>query len=537
MVTLRKRVRSEEIHSNPKRAEEKNPSKKPAKRNEETIPSYEQSRDERIKENLLRMQKLGIIDLSQKLKCDIGSAKRPPKKIQIRKSSPPISAPPRRSSRLQSITPVSYTEVRPNQAEKSSWNGEISLKEGPLPEIYTEEHDKLLGNCKLSWELFEDGYGADGKRMYDPVNGKTCHQCRYGENVLEVNMNPNWVCPVCRGICNCSLCRLKRGWAPTGPLYKKVLSLGFKSVAHYLIQTRRSTANAEDPVPKHPSSAKRSLAFADAEDMNVESNDWDKELNSSDHHGSNQKIENKQAGRQTGLETVDNVGSGSELNIKIKHKARKPSLISPKLKNKHRSAKKSPGTPQRSLDSSGDFASESVPEPTVAPESILGCVSDVGSAFGSMVRIKRIARKSHMKPTAVLLLSSDGVVHFSLESEPKPTAVPQLSSDGVLHFQLESELKPTAVPQLSSDGVLHFQLEGKLKPTAVPQLSSDDVLHFQWESEPKPTAAPELSSDVACNVVSGSKPKAGVQHKARKASVAPSPDCIARRLRKRHNMS
>lgn len=47
-------------------------------------------------------------------------------------------------------------------------------------------------------------------------------RCRYGEHVLEANKNPNWICPVCRGICNCSLCRQAKGWAPTGALYRKV---------------------------------------------------------------------------------------------------------------------------------------------------------------------------------------------------------------------------------------------------------------------------------------------------------------------------
>lgn len=49
--------------------------------------------------------------------------------------------------------------------------------------------------------------------------------CRYGENVLEVNDNPDWICPVCRGICNCSRCRRVKGWAPTGQIYKKVDSI------------------------------------------------------------------------------------------------------------------------------------------------------------------------------------------------------------------------------------------------------------------------------------------------------------------------
>lgn len=69
---------------------------------------------------------------------------------------------------------------------------------------------------------------------------------RYGENVLEAKKNPNWTCPVCRGICNCSICRTKRGWFPTGNAYRKVVRLGYKSVAHYLIATQRSGANSGD---------------------------------------------------------------------------------------------------------------------------------------------------------------------------------------------------------------------------------------------------------------------------------------------------
>ncbi|RLM58852.1 hypothetical protein C2845_PM18G09440 [Panicum miliaceum] len=69
---------------------------------------------------------------------------------------------------------------------------------------------------------------------------------RYGENVLEAKKNPNWICPVYRGICNCSICRTKKGWFPTSCVYRKVVKLGYKSVAHYLIATQRASANSED---------------------------------------------------------------------------------------------------------------------------------------------------------------------------------------------------------------------------------------------------------------------------------------------------
>ncbi|CAN6372457.1 unnamed protein product [Urochloa humidicola] len=69
---------------------------------------------------------------------------------------------------------------------------------------------------------------------------------RYGENVLEAKKNLNWVCPVCRDICNCSICRTKKRWFPTGCAYKKAVRLGYRSVAHYLIATQRASASSDD---------------------------------------------------------------------------------------------------------------------------------------------------------------------------------------------------------------------------------------------------------------------------------------------------
>ncbi|GAV84688.1 zf-4CXXC_R1 domain-containing protein, partial [Cephalotus follicularis] len=239
---------------------------------------YDKLREKRIKENMEKMQKLGILGLSLKLKT---SNTTPPRrnvssfhkqKIPQRPFSAP--EPSRRSSRLQTLAPVSYSEFCKKKKGRSSKNREIRSQESSQPEIYTEEHCKLLGDCKTTWTLCVDGYGKDHKRIYDPVKGETCHQCRqktlgyhthcykcdmvqgqfcgdclymrYGENVIEANQNPNWICPVCRGICNCSLCRQAKGWAPTGLLYRKAIALGFKSVAHFLIQTRRSQPKSED---------------------------------------------------------------------------------------------------------------------------------------------------------------------------------------------------------------------------------------------------------------------------------------------------
>ncbi|CAJ2654353.1 unnamed protein product [Trifolium pratense] len=58
----------------------------------------------------------------------------------------------------------------------------------------TEEHETLLGDCETVWELYVVGYDEDG------------NQCRYGENVREVDYNPKWTCPCCREICSCNSC-------------------------------------------------------------------------------------------------------------------------------------------------------------------------------------------------------------------------------------------------------------------------------------------------------------------------------------------
>ncbi|KAL2903566.1 Cell division cycle-associated 7-like protein [Bienertia sinuspersici] len=145
----------------------------------EEISGYEQTRELRIKENRERLQKLGIFDLSLQLKSVV-STKRTPKAKFERKTplkSPSLTSPTpsRRSSRLQNAPPVTYTEPK---EEKTRRTRDIVLEEGAKPEFYTEEHEKLLGHTEMPWTFFVDGYRADGTRIYDPVNGKTCHQCR-----------------------------------------------------------------------------------------------------------------------------------------------------------------------------------------------------------------------------------------------------------------------------------------------------------------------------------------------------------------------
>ncbi|KAG8081727.1 hypothetical protein GUJ93_ZPchr0014g47547 [Zizania palustris] len=248
---------------------------------------YEREREARIRENMERLQKLGILDLASRFNQSSSGAggaggrgrgrrKAPvtPGSVVAHRAKPASPSPARRSLRLKSLDPVSYCEIRTKKDSDVEGGSSDLIEVGSKEEIYTEEHEKLLGTCVEPWTLFVDGYGKDGKRIYDQARGQTCHQCRqktlghrtscykcqivqgqfcgdclymrYGENVLEAKKNPNWICPVCRGICNCSICRTKKGWFPTGCVYRKVVSLGYKSVAHYLIETKHSSANPAD---------------------------------------------------------------------------------------------------------------------------------------------------------------------------------------------------------------------------------------------------------------------------------------------------
>lgn len=124
-------------------------------------------------------------------------------------------------------------------------------------------YDPILGICchfcrqkKLCGE--EDCKRCGDSDMDQPCLGKTdcsiCHssngvlcrgclKVRYGEEMEDVRANKEWICPHCteeKGInpywiCNSSLCLKKRKMAPTGIAIFRAREMGFKSVAHLLM--------------------------------------------------------------------------------------------------------------------------------------------------------------------------------------------------------------------------------------------------------------------------------------------------------------
>ncbi|KAM8857032.1 cell division cycle-associated protein 7a [Synchiropus picturatus] len=120
----------------------------------------------------------------------------------------------------------------------------------PVEDITEAE---LLGICNYVKE-----------KVYNSSTGSTCHQCRqktvdtktccrnpdcvgvrgqfcgpclrnrYGEEVRDALLNPDWQCPPCRGICNCSFCRARDGRCATGVLVYLAKFHGYDNVHSYL---------------------------------------------------------------------------------------------------------------------------------------------------------------------------------------------------------------------------------------------------------------------------------------------------------------
>ncbi|XP_075685592.1 cell division cycle-associated protein 7 [Rhinoderma darwinii] len=107
------------------------------------------------------------------------------------------------------------------------------------------------------------------EKVYNKATGTTCHQCRqktidtktncrnhecmgvrgqfcgpclknrYGEDVKIALLDPEWKCPPCRGICNCSFCRQRKGRCATGVLVYLAKYHGYDNVHAYLNSLKR----------------------------------------------------------------------------------------------------------------------------------------------------------------------------------------------------------------------------------------------------------------------------------------------------------
>ncbi|XP_062118111.1 uncharacterized protein LOC133831731 isoform X2 [Humulus lupulus] len=254
---------------------------------------YEDLRNVRILENKARLKTLGLQKTISELRSIVSSAK-PSRKPWTRKVYDLSSL--RRSGRLKrtssEVTPIRFSlrrssrlgELFGDESEDEETVGEkkrpanmpwVNIKGSGLqlsPEASALRcssrgrggvYNSVLGICchfcrqkKLCGE--EDCKRCGNLDVNEPCIGKTdcsvchssngvlCRAClkvRYGEEMEEVRENKEWMCPHCieeKGInqywiCNSSFCLKKRNMAPTGIAIYRAKELGYKSVAHLVM--------------------------------------------------------------------------------------------------------------------------------------------------------------------------------------------------------------------------------------------------------------------------------------------------------------
>ncbi|KAJ8687658.1 hypothetical protein QAD02_023452 [Eretmocerus hayati] len=121
---------------------------------------------------------------------------------------------------------------------KSKSNMFVEMQGQVAPKSYGKIYDSKIGSaCHQCRQKTIDKKTICRSGTCYGVRGQFCGPCllgRYGETVEETLKDEHWVCPPCRGLCNCSKCRKRRGQKPTGVLLPIVKERGFSSVLDYL---------------------------------------------------------------------------------------------------------------------------------------------------------------------------------------------------------------------------------------------------------------------------------------------------------------
>lgn len=229
------------------------------------ICDYEDIRKARILENKARLESLGLQKTISELRSISAKPKLQKKKLIKTEYSTDLL---RRSSRVKSKPSdrtVTYkfeddeciefdNTHRPSPlalARRCSSKARGSVYD-PVYGICCHfcRQKKLCGedNCKRCGDLDLDQpcIGKTDCSRCHSSNGILCRAClkvRYGEEMEEVRSNKEWMCPHCveeeglnpYWICNSSFCLKKRRMAPTGIAIYKAREMGYKSVAHLLM--------------------------------------------------------------------------------------------------------------------------------------------------------------------------------------------------------------------------------------------------------------------------------------------------------------
>ncbi|XP_058474866.1 cell division cycle-associated 7-like protein [Solea solea] len=176
---------------------------------------------------------------------------RPPENFAVEEKSEPLTHRSPRTVDLRRLVEVDEEHVGDGQKKRKSFGLRKSQYVVRSVDDITEE------------DLDNIAYRSKDK-IWDKENGSSCHQCRqktldtktvcrsgfcvgakgqfcgpclknrYGEDVRTVLLDPTWSCPICREMCNCSLCRKKEGRCATGILVGLARYNGHDNVHKYL---------------------------------------------------------------------------------------------------------------------------------------------------------------------------------------------------------------------------------------------------------------------------------------------------------------
>ncbi|XP_038162587.1 cell division cycle-associated protein 7a [Cyprinodon tularosa] len=247
-------------------------------------PKVQDSEDEE-EENFMTKRALNIKENKEMLAKLLAELNKVPGLLPGKRMAKSASATPRRMTWHQLRTPSRRISTRsrsklegpPSPPPEEDSNDKFSLvRKSPYYEEYDEAPRSRSYNRSKAiphvvrpveeiseLELQKICYNVREK-VYNSSTGSTCHQCRqkttdtktncrnpecvgvrgqfcgpclrnrYGEEVRDALLDPEWQCPPCRGICNCSFCRAREGRCATGVLVYLAKYHGFDNVHAYL---------------------------------------------------------------------------------------------------------------------------------------------------------------------------------------------------------------------------------------------------------------------------------------------------------------
>ncbi|XP_042361840.1 cell division cycle-associated protein 7-like [Plectropomus leopardus] len=269
------------------------PSKEPGSDSEENVSlSFLAKREQNIKANKAMLAQL-MADL-QKMPGGAGMLKKQAgnQKAKERSSRPPRSGAagesrrnPERASRRQTRSMGGVEDLSAPKEEELELSLEeelLEVRRAPQRRGTPRPNQSKPHHIRPVEDITEDEIQlvADNMtdKVYNRVTGSTCHQCRqktvdtktccrsedcrgiqgqfcgpclrnrYGEDVKKALLDPEWKCPRCRGICNCSFCRQREGRCPTGILFPLAQYHGFSDVHSYLSSLRNKLKNEDHDV-------------------------------------------------------------------------------------------------------------------------------------------------------------------------------------------------------------------------------------------------------------------------------------------------